>query len=388
MWKILCFLLIVISIVVSIPLNGEAIKAVNRFHDMIPFTGGLTPNHLLENATYIAHNKIRGPETTVFSNDGLLYAGLMNGQIVQIDPETNDVKIIAHMGNEINETICNETMGLIAYGRESCGLPLGIRFHPDHPDMLYIADAFLGIIKVDVKKGTKEIVLHANDTRFGDKPMKYADDLDIDGDMIYFVDLSHKYAYNEVMIDFVRALPYGRVFAYNETNDRLELINDKLYLPNGIQLTPDKTELIISEPTRARLVKIPLYGDKKGTVEIFAELPGFGDTLRLTENNTLIVPFFRVRKAGIPSIHDFIDENPIVQSLLYKDENVKILSDAFDKDSLKYGLVAEYDLNGTVLRSWHDTTGERIECVTNANIYKNKMYLGSYYNTFIGVIDL
>ena len=53
----------------------------------------------------------------------------------------------------------------------------------------------------------------------------------------------------------------------------------------------------------------------------------------------------------------------------------------------KYGLLIEYDLNGQPLKSWHDPTGQKIESVSNAVLRGNKIYLGSYYNDFIGVVD-
>ena len=53
----------------------------------------------------------------------------------------------------------------------------------------------------------------------------------------------------------------------------------------------------------------------------------------------------------------------------------------------KYGLLAEYDLDGNVLKSWHDPTGEKIEMITNAQIHGNKIYLGSVHHDYIGVVD-
>jgi hypothetical protein len=53
----------------------------------------------------------------------------------------------------------------------------------------------------------------------------------------------------------------------------------------------------------------------------------------------------------------------------------------------KYGLVIEYDLNGKALRSWHDPTGKTIEAVTNVALYKNKLYMGSFYHEYIAVVD-
>ncbi len=53
----------------------------------------------------------------------------------------------------------------------------------------------------------------------------------------------------------------------------------------------------------------------------------------------------------------------------------------------KYGLLVEYDMNGKMLKSWHDPTGKTIECITCATLHENKIYLGSFYIDYIAVID-
>jgi hypothetical protein len=53
----------------------------------------------------------------------------------------------------------------------------------------------------------------------------------------------------------------------------------------------------------------------------------------------------------------------------------------------KYGLVLEYDLNGKLLKSWHDPTGKTISVISHAELHNNKIYLGSFHNDFIGVVD-
>ena len=53
----------------------------------------------------------------------------------------------------------------------------------------------------------------------------------------------------------------------------------------------------------------------------------------------------------------------------------------------KYGMLAEYDLEGNPLKSWHDPNGKIIESVSNAVLHNDKIYLGSFYNEFIGVLD-
>ena len=60
-----------------------------------------------------------------------------------------------------------------------------------------------------------------------------------------------------------------------------------------------------------------MNGNKKGQVEVFIEnMPGFGDTIRLTDRNTLLVPFASARNALLASLLDLLGEYPFVRSLI------------------------------------------------------------------------
>ncbi len=76
--------------------------------DLIKFEGNLKENDLLTRSNYIGHKRLRGPETIVFSADGSMYTGLMNGQIVRINLQTQEITKIVQIGNESNETVCSE----------------------------------------------------------------------------------------------------------------------------------------------------------------------------------------------------------------------------------------------------------------------------------------
>lgn len=45
-------------------------------------------------------------------------------------------------------------------------------------------------------------------------------------------------------------------------------------------------------------------------------MPGFGDTIRLTDHNTLLVPFATARNALHSSVIDMIGEYPFIRSLI------------------------------------------------------------------------
>ena len=53
----------------------------------------------------------------------------------------------------------------------------------------------------------------------------------------------------------------------------------------------------------------------------------------------------------------------------------------------KYGLFAEYDLNGQILRSWQDPNGEVIQATSAGAVYNNKLYLGSLFADYIAIVD-
>lgn len=268
--------------------------------------------------------------------------------------------------------------------KSECGRPLGIRITKD--DIMYVADSYLGIFKINLSNSETNQILSSNDPRFNKLPLKLLNDLDLDDDdnIIYFIDSSYELDLNQVLEEHLELMPRGRLFSYDEKRNKIELLKDGLYLPNGLQLMPDKQSILINENSMARILRYYLKGEKKGTTEIFINnMPGFGDTIRLTDHNTLLVPFAATRHDKFKSLLDMFGEWPYLRSLMSSVFNLRKILLALPK----YGLLAEYDLNGNLLKSWHDSTGQTVECTTNAVIYDKKIYIGSYYNDFIAVID-
>ena len=85
--------------------------------------------------------------------------------------------------------------------------------------------------------------------------MKLVNDLDIDGDVIYFIDSSYEREVNEAIEEHIEALARGRLFSFNEKTNKLELLLENLYFPNGLQLTPNKDALLINENSMSRILK-------------------------------------------------------------------------------------------------------------------------------------
>jgi hypothetical protein len=65
------------------------------------FDAKLEPNNLLQKASFLAFGNVRGPETLALSQDGLIYTGLANGDVVEI-ATNGSVTSLFRTGNGTN----------------------------------------------------------------------------------------------------------------------------------------------------------------------------------------------------------------------------------------------------------------------------------------------
>jgi hypothetical protein len=144
----------------------------------------------------------------------------------------------------------------------------------------------------------------------------FINDLDFGDGFVYFIDTSYLRDVNEALEEHVEAQPRGRLFSFNEKSNVLKMLQDNLYFPNGIQIMPDRNSLLINENTMARIIRYYLHGEKQGMSEVFTDLPGFGDTIRMTELQTLLVPFGIARYSYFHSMLDLLGKIPFVRNLI------------------------------------------------------------------------
>lgn len=187
----------------------------------------------------------------MFAPDGTLFTGLMNGQVVRVSKDGSRIEKLTQIGDEKNETLCND-YGPELHAHASCGRPLGLRLRDD---WLYVADAYFGILKVNTRTGERKQLVSPSDKRLGPAPMRLVNDLDLDGDLVYFIDSSYERDINEAVEEHMEALPRGRLFSYNERTDKIEFLLENLYFPNGLQLLPGNEAILINENSIARIIK-------------------------------------------------------------------------------------------------------------------------------------
>ncbi len=99
------------------------------------------------------------------------------------------------------------------------------------------------------------MLIGSNDNRFGNNPLKFVNDLDVDGNIVYFIDSSNQSDVNGLIPEVFnpQPKPTGRLFKLDESTGQLNLLLDNLFLPHGLVLTPNKDALLINEITAYRI---------------------------------------------------------------------------------------------------------------------------------------
>ena len=320
----------------------------------------LAPNKILTDAELWGDGKLSIPEDVAFDSQGRLYTATSDGRVLRI----------------IRNTDGSETIEPIA---EVGGHPLGLIVGND--DTLYIANHGVGLQAVSLD-GTVRLLTN----RYGDRPIRFADDLDISSNgIIYFTDASAKFNNSTLdtgppylPLDLLEARPHGTLYAYNTRTGETRMLLDGLYFANGVALTQDESAVLVVETPRYRIRRLWLTGAKAGTADIFADrLPGLADGITSDRQGHQYVTIQTLRTTLVDKI---LHPRPRAKAMLAK------LPKSLWVRPKRYGLVIIYDETGKPVTSLHDPQGEVVFSVANAVPYRDKLYLGTLSNDAIAVV--
>ncbi|KAJ0965445.1 hypothetical protein J5N97_026583 [Dioscorea zingiberensis] len=216
-----------------------------------------------------------GPESLAFDTQGQgPYTGVSNGRILKWQGHTLGWQQFATTThNRTSE--CDGMMNMMT--EEVCGRPLGLQFNRASGD-LYIADAYFGLLVVGREGGVATQLTAAADG----VPFHFTNGLDIDQEngIIYFTDSSTHFQRRENMWAVLAGDATGRLMKYNPISKTVTVLVKDLKFPNGVALNKDNTFLLVAETTTCRLLRYWLQGPKSGTLEVFAQLPGYPDNIK------------------------------------------------------------------------------------------------------------
>jgi sugar lactone lactonase YvrE len=312
-------------------------------------TGVFAPNDRLTHLERLARGHI-GPESVAIDEKGYLYTGLLDGRILRIGPDDGTVETYAR-------------------ARE----PLGMEF--DAHRNLIVADATLGLISVDPAGNITTLCREVDGT-----PINFADDLAITSDgMVYFTDASTRFTNKESFSDVFEHRPNGRLLVYDSSTGNTRLLLDGLYFPNGIAVGPKETYLLFNETSMYRIQRFWLTGDRAGKADIFIDnLPGFPDNVSFDGEDT-----FWIALAGGPRSRAMLDPllpHPFLRKVIWR------IPGLFSATSTGEGYILGLDLEGHVIHTLQDVTGETYPDTTSVIEYKGSLYIGSFSADGVGRI--
>jgi sugar lactone lactonase YvrE len=282
------------------------------------------------------------PESVAIGADGSIYTGLFDGRILRISPDGKEVEVLTQAVE-----------------------PLGVEL--DAQGNLIVADASLGLISVDKTGAITELTREVAGT-----PINFADDLAIASDgTIYFSDASTKFTNLESFADIFEHRPNGRLLAYDPASGETRLVQDRLYFPNGVALSPDESCLLFNETSLYRVSCYWLSGSKAGQMEVFIDnLPGFPDNITFNGKDTYWVALFSGPKARASL--DPLLPYPYLRKVLWH------LPGLLTAGSAGEGYILGLDLNGNVIHNLQDPAGQVYPNTTSALESDSVLYIGGY----------
>uniref|UniRef100_A0A0D9XQE8 Strictosidine synthase conserved region domain-containing protein n=1 Tax=Leersia perrieri TaxID=77586 RepID=A0A0D9XQE8_9ORYZ len=218
-----------------------------------------------------------GPESVAFDGKGRgPYSGVSDGRIMRWDGPKAGWSTFAYSPSYVKNKCATSTLPSVQ--RESkCGRPLGMRFDLNSGN-LYIADAYMGLMRVGPGGGEATVLATAADG----VPLRFTNGVDIDqvtGE-VYFTDSSMNYQRSQHEQVTATKDSTGRLMKYDPRTGHVTVLQFDMTYPNGVAISADRTHLIVALTGPCKLLRYWIRGPNAGTSEPFTDLPGYPDNVR------------------------------------------------------------------------------------------------------------
>jgi len=282
-----------------------------------------------------------GPEDVAIDARGRLYAGMLDGRIMQFDADGG---------------------GRPYAFADTGGRPLGLDF--DNDGNLIVADAIRGLLCID-PAGTISVLATEHDG----VPFMFTDDVDVaPSGLIYFTDASWKRGLHDYPIDFIEQRGYGRLLRFNPDTNTTDLLMANLNFANGVAVSPDESFVLVVETARYCIHRYWLKGPRLGESEIFIDnLPGFPDGVSCNG----VDRFWAAIVSPCSPVMDFAHPRPWLKRAMLRLPRSLLPAPRHD------GHVLGLDLDGNIAMTLRDPTGQRFSLITSVEEHGGMLYFGS-----------
>ena len=324
------------------------------------YTGAYAPNTKLSGLRMIALGSEVGPEHIAVGPDGKLYAAMLSGKVMRLEPDGGKQEVFADTGGRV----------------------LGLDF--DARGRVIAADAFKGLLAVTEDRRVTVLTDHVAP---GD-PIRYANSVIVAPDgTIYFTDSSARFSpaewggtYEASIFDIMEQSATGRVLAHDPASGKTRIVAHGLSFANGIALSSDGHTLFVNETGRYRVWKIDgrasglnvQSGSPQAKV-LLDNLPGYPDNLMRGRDGRIWVGLFKPRNPAA----DGLAERPFLRKVLLRLPRFLLpLGES-------YGHVFAIDEDGRVTADLQDPSGAYPE-TTGATETADRLYIQSLHAHAIG----
>lgn len=329
------------------------------------FVGPFASNRELAGLNRIEIGGRAGPEHIAFGADGRLHTGVAGGDILSMNPDGSDLRILAN------------TQGRV----------LGLTF--DRQGRLLVADAMRGLLAVGGDGDVRPLV-----EQFEGAPILLANSVIVaDDGLIYFTDSSRRFgarrwgsAMAASVLDILEQQATGRILTHAPKSGETRLVAQGLSFANGIALSCDQRFLFVNETGQYRIWRIPVEargldltsGPAGGASILIDNLPGFPDNLMrgMPGRDGASRIWCGLVKPRNPALDQLADK-------LFLRKVALRLPDAMKPIPRDYSHVFAFDDEGRVLVSLQDPAAGFPE-ITSAAEFGGRLYLASLTAGWIG----
>lgn len=281
-----------------------SLSKANDYDSVIPQWNTKLSDNVIE---YIQLNNILGPESIAFSRSGLLYTGLADGRLVELDP-SNKYKVRPVLRFK-DSPLCTDN---VARAADHCGRFLQLR---SVNDTLYAVEATNGLFKINIKAGTKTLV--------GPKPLNKVNFYNSfafdpkEPNLVYLTISSSKWDLQHIMWSIMELEVSGQLVVFDTKTGKRAIILDKLPQVNGVDVDAKRDRLVFAETASSQINTVSLQevrdafksakdGAKLTSVRktnLIPLLPGLPDNINVHSDIAYItIPFVK------PNGKEMIDE--------------------------------------------------------------------------------
>jgi sugar lactone lactonase YvrE len=288
---------------------------------------------------------------TLGPDEGAVFTGTEGGAIWRVSHDGTKVDRVADTG----------------------GRPLGLEL--DLEGRLLVCDAHRGLLRVDTRSGTIEVVA---DSVAGVR-MVFCNNAAIASDgTVWFSDSSTRFGIEHWKSDFVQDTRTGRLLR-RDPDGTITAVLDGLAFANGVALAQDESYVAVAETAARTVVRHWLTGPNAGTRDFLAQdLPGYPDNIARGSDGLIWVTIASPRDPLV----ERLQRGPVPLRKM-----VTRIPERLQPAPKRTVRVQAFDDEGQVVHDV-DVQTSSYHMVTGVREHDGRVWLGSLHEPAIAVVDL